>query len=144
MVASVSNYGLAVDRRMEELLSLDSHPLPWDCMYVCNMAVHRDCLGDHRFNRVFDGYWGYEDIELGYRLHRAGLSFSYVPEAFAYHQENFSLSPKDRLEGQIDLRVMFRKAFPSPAENTDSGALMCGRVTLSWVALPGTALPEAD
>jgi 5'-nucleotidase len=49
-----------------------------------------------------------------------------------------------RQDGQIDLRVMLRKAFPSPAENTDSGALMSGRVTLSWVAAPGTALPEAD
>jgi hypothetical protein len=57
---------------------------------------------------------------------------------------DFDLESAVRQDGQIDLRVMFRKAFPSPAENTDSGALMCGRVTISWVALPGTALPEAD
>jgi GT2 family glycosyltransferase len=120
MVASVSNYGLAVDRRMEELLSLDSHPLPWDCMYVCNMAVHRDCLGDHRFNRVFDGYWGYEDIELGYRLHRAGLTFSFVPEAFAYHQENLSLSPQDRLEGRARNFAIAGRLIPGFIEYRNS------------------------
>ena len=98
--ASVSNYGLPVDRRMDELLTLHRHSRPWDCMYACNMATHREWLGSLRFNAVFDGYWGYEDIELGYRLHRAGLGFCYVPEAFAYHQENLSLSPADRAQGR--------------------------------------------
>ncbi|GAA3438056.1 glycosyltransferase family 2 protein [Kutzneria kofuensis] len=99
-VASTSNYGSPVERRMPELLALADHPRPYDCMYACNMAMHRDCLGELRFAAVFDGRWGYEDIELGYRLHEAGRKFRYVPEAAVYHQEGGSLSPADRAAGR--------------------------------------------
>lgn len=99
-VRSTSNYGLAVERRMPELLALAAHPRPYDVMYACNMAMHRDCIGAERFASVFDGRWGYEDIELGYRLHRAGRAFAYLPEAYVYHQEGGSLTPADRARGR--------------------------------------------
>jgi glycosyltransferase involved in cell wall biosynthesis len=99
-VRSTSNYGYAVERRMAELETLDVHPRPYDCMYACNMAMHRDCLSDQRFAPIFDGYWGYEDIELGYRLHRIGRIFQYLPEAFVYHQEGGSLDVDERALGR--------------------------------------------
>lgn len=86
-VASASNYGHPIDRRMDELRSLETHPRPYDCLFGCNFALHRSCLAEHRFNLAFDGRWGYEDIELGYRLHRAGRRFRYVPTAYVFHQE---------------------------------------------------------
>lgn len=99
-VPSTSNYGLAVERRQPELDRLPHHPRPYDVMYACNMAMHRECLAGERFAATFDGFWGYEDIELGYRLQRAGRSFAYVPEAFVYHQEGGSLSVEQRARGR--------------------------------------------
>ncbi|QIS18453.1 glycosyltransferase family 2 protein [Nocardia terpenica] len=101
-VGSASNYGSDIERRLPELLSLEAHPRAYDCMYACNMAVHRDCIGDLRFSSAFDGKWGYEDIELGYRLHLAGRSFRYLPEAFVFHQEGGSLSADEREAGRYD------------------------------------------
>jgi len=95
-VCSSSNYGQSVDRRMPELLALDCHPRPYDCMYSCNFAIHRGGLGSHRFDPIFDGYWGYEDIELGYRLHMGGCRFRYVPSAYVYHQEPKSVCVERR------------------------------------------------
>ena len=99
-VPSTSNYGQPVERRMPELEQLDAHEKPFDCMYACNMAAHRRCIGSHRFDPVFDGCWGYEDIELGYRLHRAGRRFEYLPAAYVYHQEGASLLPEQRATGR--------------------------------------------
>lgn len=91
-VVSTSDYGRRIDRRMDELLGLSQHPRPYDCLFGCTFALHRDCLGRLRFDPVFDGHWGYEDIELGYRLHKNGRCFQYVPDAFVYHQEEQVLS----------------------------------------------------
>lgn len=100
-VPSTSNYSSPHERRMPELEALDEHPRPYDCMYACNMAMHRDCIGQHRFAMVFDGRWGYEDIELGYRLHKAGRSFRYLSDASVFHQEGASLSVADRVAGRL-------------------------------------------
>ncbi|MCA2211322.1 glycosyltransferase family 2 protein [Jidongwangia harbinensis] len=99
-VRSTSNYGLDVERRLPELHALAAHDRPYDLMYASDMAMHRSCLGDERFEAVFDGRWGYEDIELGYRLHRLGRSFAYLPDAHVYHQEGGSLSPDERARGR--------------------------------------------
>lgn len=87
-VPSASNYGTVVDRRMPELLALSSADMPFDCLFGCNFALHRRCLADERFAKSFDGHWGYEDIELGHRLHLAGRRFRYLPDAYVYHQEH--------------------------------------------------------
>jgi glycosyltransferase involved in cell wall biosynthesis len=99
-VRSVSNYGEIEDRRLPELLSLAHHPRPYDCLFSCNFALHKVCLGRLRFNSMYDGYWGYEDIDLGFRLHQAGRRFEYVPDAFAFHQEASQVPPSARATGR--------------------------------------------
>jgi glycosyltransferase involved in cell wall biosynthesis len=132
-VGSASNYGERVERRMPELLALEQHDRPYDCMYACNMACHVSCLGDLRFDPVFDGRWGYEDIELGYRLHRAGRRFAYVPEAYVFHQESpWQANPErgsgrrenfliagERIPGFIDYRNAHSRAGASPLRDAD-------------------------
>lgn len=132
-VGSASNYGERVERRMPELLALDRHERPYDCMYACNMACHASCLGDLRFDPVFDGRWGYEDIDLGYRLQRAGRRFAYLPDAYVFHQEspwqadperssgrreNFLIAG-ERIPGFIDYRNAHPRAGASPFRDSD-------------------------
>jgi glycosyltransferase involved in cell wall biosynthesis len=99
-VPSASNYGLTQDRRMPDLLRLEAHPRPYDCLFACNFAVHRRSLGELRFDPVYDGHWGYEDIHLGFRLHQAGRRFRYLGDAFVYHQEGGPLSVLQRAHGR--------------------------------------------
>ncbi len=73
---------------------------PYDCLFGCNFAIRRETLGELRFREAYDGHWGYEDIDLGYRLHRRGAPFRYVPEAFVYHQEGGELTEDDRQAGR--------------------------------------------
>jgi GT2 family glycosyltransferase len=109
-VPSESNYGRTDDRRLPELHRLDRHKHPYDCLYSCNFAVHRDTLGRLRFDRAYDGFWGYEDIDLGYRLHRAGRQFEYLASAYVYHQEGGPVSADQRRnDRRRNLRIIARR-----------------------------------
>lgn len=111
-VASRSNYGEVHDRRLAELAELGDHPRPYDCLYGCNFALHRSCLGDLRFDPSYDGFWGYEDIDLGLRLHWAGRRFQYVPEAFVFHQEASQMSEVARRSGRLRNLALLERRCP--------------------------------
>ncbi len=67
------------------------------------------------FDEAFAGY-GWEDIELGLRLHRAGVGLRYEPAALAYHHHRQSLDdllPKLRQAGEG--AVYFWKKWGRPA-----------------------------
>lgn len=53
--------------------------------YTSNISLKTSLLKKETFDEDFHGY-GWEDIELGYRLHKKHqLELIYVPEALAYH-----------------------------------------------------------
>lgn len=52
--------------------------------YTANLSVKRAFLAAERFDTSFTG-WGFEDIELGYRLSRRGLDLRYLPAAVVEH-----------------------------------------------------------
>lgn len=57
----------------------------YNFFYTSNISLKRTLLLRFRFDPWFSGY-GWEDIELGYRLTKgAGLVLSYEPSAIAYH-----------------------------------------------------------
>lgn len=61
--------------------------------YTSNISLKRSLLLQHKFDPWFAGY-GWEDIELGYRLtQRAGLKLYYEPNAAAYH--NHAITRED-------------------------------------------------
>ena len=99
-VRSLSNYGQMSDRRLPELCALQRHPRPYDCLFSCNFALHRACLGEFRFDPVYDDFWGYEDIDLGFRLYEARRNFEYARDAFVFHQEGDQLSLAERADGR--------------------------------------------
>ena len=58
--------------------------VPFTCFYTSNISLPRALLGDDPFDVEFVAY-GWEDIELGYRLGRHGLKLVYHPAAAAEH-----------------------------------------------------------
>ncbi len=58
--------------------------VPFTCCYTSNLSLPRAALGEQPFDPAFTAY-GWEDVELGYRLHRQGLRFLYHPAAAAEH-----------------------------------------------------------
>lgn len=55
--------------------------------YFCNTSVYKSLLEDHGiFNETFKTY-GYEDIELSYRLCKKGYRIFYAPTAIGYHNK---------------------------------------------------------
>lgn len=59
---------------------------PYDFFYTCNVSVKRSFLIEREllFSRCFTMY-GYEDIELGARLHQHGMKLLYHPHARGSH-----------------------------------------------------------
>lgn len=59
---------------------------PWLCFLTSNISVSRDALFKvGLFDENFQG-WGEEDLELGYRLFRAGITFDSLLDVIVYHQ----------------------------------------------------------
>ena len=57
----------------------------YNFFYTINISLKRSLLERHCFDPEFSGY-GWEDIELGYRMEKqAGLKIFYNPEAAGYH-----------------------------------------------------------
>ena len=63
----------------------DKKILPWYFFLTGNASVSKDALERAgMFDENFTGY-GHEDIELGYRLQKLGLTICYNPNAINYH-----------------------------------------------------------
>lgn len=62
----------------------DPEDAGWLCYYTTNVSTPRHLLLDHPFEDRFPAA-RYEDLELGYRLERAGHRVRYRPEALVWH-----------------------------------------------------------
>lgn len=101
-IRSVSNTDTEslVDKRIPELEQLKSHPYPFNCFHGCNIAYRRDdALAAGLWNEEFNGFFGYEDIEFGYRLYSKGIYLIYEPAALGLHQENTFVDSTQRKVG---------------------------------------------
>jgi GT2 family glycosyltransferase len=74
--------------------------LPYTCFYTSNLSLPRSVLGEHPFDASFRGY-GWEDVELGWRLSLAGLRLVYEPGAKAVHCHPQSLTDFVRRQVQV-------------------------------------------
>ncbi len=83
--------------------------VPFSCFYTSNLSLPRRLLGDEPFDAAFAAY-GWEDIELGYRLSRGGLRLVYHPPAAAEHLHPMTLGDlfaRQRLVGR-GLRTLWK------------------------------------
>jgi glycosyltransferase involved in cell wall biosynthesis len=89
--------------------------LSWLYFLTGNASVHRaDLLRVGKFDETFTGY-GHEDLELGYRLERAGVRIVYEPRAVNYHWQHIPFSEqkeKMKLAGRSTVR--FYRKHPDP------------------------------
>ena len=59
----------------------------WRHFYTSNISLKRSLLENEYFNTQFSG-WGFEDIELGYRLSKKGMTLHYDHETIVTHDDD--------------------------------------------------------
>ncbi len=81
---------------------------PWRLAYTGNLSVNQSVLAAvGGFSRDFTG-WGLEDLDLGYRLHRAGAPFVFSRFAVGYHLVDASESaPRNPFRAPAPTRSLF-------------------------------------
>ncbi len=102
--------------------------------YSGNFSVRRDVLAEAGgFDETFTEY-GNEDLELSWRLARAGVSFTYEPAALAHqhHDKDFAALARDRMaEGRT--AVQFARKHPSVFEELRLGHFDTGSRALRFL-----------
>jgi GT2 family glycosyltransferase len=70
---------LTTDHRYERGFAMDK---PWFDAWARNFSATRQAILDvGGYDEAFDGAWGHEDVELAYRLFKAGVDFVCTTEA---------------------------------------------------------------
>lgn len=69
----------------------DGGDVPYTCFYTSNVSLPREVLGDAPFDPNFRTY-GWEDIEVGYRMSKRGLRIQYNRSARAHHVHPMTLT----------------------------------------------------
>ena len=90
----------------------EDKPIPFNCFVTGNSSVRRSSLLRVGFFDEDLTAYGGEDLELGYRLHLAGIPLYYAPEALSYHYHLRSLEPLCRLMqtyGSKSIPILLRK-----------------------------------
>jgi chondroitin synthase len=108
---SVSNWGAKLDRRLPEFVDFKHHLAPYNCFHGGNCAFRRQhALEIGLFDEDFNVYWGYEDLEFGYRLWKSGKFLILEPDAIGFHQERETLTLEERRrQRNINFEKMSRK-----------------------------------
>ena len=87
-------------------------PMHFKCFVTGNSSLRRSSLLRVGFFDEDLTAYGGEDLELGYRLHRAGIPLFYAPEALSHHHHLRALEPLCRLMqtyGSRSIPILLRK-----------------------------------
>jgi GT2 family glycosyltransferase len=112
-VKDLADYARKRDRPQERgyLHPPGRRRLSWLYFLTGNASVRRDDLQRAGgFDESFTGY-GHEDLELGYRLEKAGIEIAYEPRAVSYHCQDVAhddQKEKMKLAGRSTVRF-YRK-----------------------------------
>ncbi len=108
---SISNWGNMSDRRLPEFVDFKHHPAAYNCFHGGNVGFRRrQAMDIGLFSEDFNGNWGYEDLEFGYRLWKSGVFLIPVPFALGLHQERVFLTTEERRrQRNINFEKMSRK-----------------------------------
>jgi glycosyltransferase involved in cell wall biosynthesis len=117
---SFSNY-LEKNRRMsgfekliKRLFDENRNSLKWMACTGGNFSVKKTQLRKSGvFNEQFGKKWGCEDLELGYRLYKAGTQFEYCQEAINYHITHVRGNYEEDISNSVSL---FKRIHPDSSE----------------------------
>jgi len=84
-------------------------PAPWVLLFSNNISVKKNFLNriGGNFNETFQGEWGGEDVELGFRLYKAGGNFVLNREAIGYHQWHYANWRKNIKSLKVNLQKLY-------------------------------------
>ncbi len=100
--------------------------------YTSNISLKKELLLEDSFDPDFKGY-GWEDIELGYRLKQKGLKLIYTPEAHAVHDHFMEPSSlKKRMFNVGKSALLFQKKQPDVAVIPTGFKKIALLVVTSW------------
>lgn len=89
-------------------------PAPWFYFWTCHLSVSRkQLLRVGFFDEQYDGRWGCEDNDLGFRLHQDGGRFYVLRSAESIHYPH-ETNLKEKLEEGYQNCIYFHNKFPTP------------------------------
>jgi glycosyltransferase involved in cell wall biosynthesis len=101
---------------------LNAVPLPWQLVFGLNISVHADDFAAvDGFDESMTG-WGCEDLEIGFKLERAGLEFHFATDAWIIewpHERDMSV----RWPQMVANMDKFLRKFPEPV--IEIGYILC-------------------
>jgi len=93
---------------------MDRDPLPWQLFFTFNCSVRAaDFWSIGAFDETFV-QWGGEDLEIGYRMARAGLSFVFSQDAWVVEWPH-GREMGDRMRTFYENMLIFLAKFTEPA-----------------------------
>src|SRR5574344_405103 len=83
----------------DERLNRDIGVESWRFVFSHTLSLSKkDFAEAGQFNIEFGEHWGFEDLELGFRLMNNGCCFELMKDIFTYHQPHFTQSTKEQHE----------------------------------------------
>lgn len=93
---------------------LDALPAPWVYFWTNHVSVRKSSLPVHEdfFDTRYEPHYGYEDIDLGYRLFQHNVRIQLAQDALAFHYPHKKINSLD--EDLARTGAIFRNKFNSP------------------------------
>jgi glycosyltransferase involved in cell wall biosynthesis len=108
VIKHIENKRVFIDEREKEFKKFDHKidllPAPWAYFLTGHLSINRKCLeSEEYFDSIFEPRYGYEDIDLGYRIFQAGFQIFLNTEAKAVHfphskKHNYNEEKRTNLE----------------------------------------------
>lgn len=93
--------------------AIEDLPTSWFYFWTCHVSVSRENLIQiGGFDKNYDGRWGVEDNDVGYRLQQEGVKLHLLRSAQAIHFPHGKKRKNVQAEGYINCQYFYRK-FPS-------------------------------
>lgn len=91
----------------DKTIELENVHNPWRFLFSHSFSVKKHAyFSIGGFSDAFGEQWGYEDIELGFRLHKAGYKFEIENSISSYHQPHFEQSLTEQ-QGSVPNKSLF-------------------------------------
>lgn len=116
----------------------DGDDVPYTCFYTSNVSLPREILGPRPFDPEFRTY-GWEDVEVGYRLNKRGVRIVYNQQARARHLHPMDL--KDFYRRQVKVGGAIGKIYAMHPELASDQPVMPPARPPRWLAAARRIVP---